>query len=154
MNNYTACAGFTDKTAAYRAKVNHFGNSYVPERPFVDAVDVSDANIQAFADSLVADIKQNLEIQRETAARGIAGAKAGMFKRGYDRMKDIATQMEAQQYEAWFDWASNGGNAERTIEKKGFDAPLYDTGYMVSNHKSWVGDRNGRKTSIGRPGGK
>ena len=101
------------------AAYNNFGTSFNPTRPFMDDT-FEDIMYQAY---MARGVKQ-IFISVLTNGRGTQR----LLRELGDTIKQLM-QITIAQY------AADGGNSQKTIEKKGRDSPLIDTGKMLESVK-------------------
>jgi hypothetical protein len=99
------------------AAYNNFGTSFNPTRPFMDDT-FEDIMYQAY---MAREVK-NIYISVLTNGRSTQRLLRGLG----ERIKGLM-QLTILEY------AANGGNSQKTIEKKGRDSPLIDTGKMLES---------------------
>lgn len=99
------------------AAYNNFGTSFNPTRPFMDDT-FEDIMYQAY---MAREVK-NIFISVITNGRSTQRLLRGLG----NKIKELM-QLTILEY------AADGGNSQKTIEKKGRDSPLIDTGKMLES---------------------
>lgn len=101
------------------AAYNNFGTSFNPTRPFMDDT-FEDIMYQAY----MARAVKNIFISVLTNGRGAQRL-----------LRELGERIKGMMQLTILEYAANGGNSQKTIEKKGRDSPLIDTGLMLESVK-------------------
>lgn len=104
-------------SVAQVAAYNNFGTSFNPTRPFMDDT-FEDIMYQAYM------------------ARGVKNVFISVLTngRGTQRLlRELGERIKGMMQLTILEYAANGGNSQKTIEKKGRDSPLIDTGKMLES---------------------
>lgn len=113
-NGFVVDVGFLEggtHSVAFYAAMNEFGTATIPSRPFMRST--FDKNAQKYSDILVRRLRR--------AAEGKGSLRSAYIA--------AATEVRNDLIKAIVGW-KEPPNADSTIEKKGVDNPLVDTGTM------------------------
>lgn len=153
FSNTSACAGVRGNSEVVRKMAtNYYGGANLPRRPWLDAA-TGDGELMAHYESELLKVLKKLPISSSMPTYSEKGTgryegeiqvvggrlfgKGGYGQQGEYIMRKIADQMAKNQT----DIIASGllePNAPRTIAKKGFDRPLYETGESFANIQGWV----------------
>lgn len=157
-----------DPENAFKARVNHYGgtitkrsrlsdvgetrggkrhiklttenvNIRIPERHFIDTPLNNDSYALREFEKQVAQIMSGGRLRSASKISGQPNASPSSIGQGggvKDTLKMIADALADAQKNAVY--AAQPPNAESTIKRKGFDAPLRETNDMVDSIKGWV----------------
>lgn len=159
LENYSACAGIKDdEENAYKARVNHFGvqDKYIPARPFVDAPFRLSEKGQHWSGKYAAIVEESIKKTLTPVLKHkeyiltpeggdikyVRGKAFGTGDSPKNAMQKIAEAMkDAQIIVIQTHDFRKKHNSPKTIELKGQDYPLVDTGDMIHHIKAWVEER-------------
>ena len=99
------------------AAYNNFGTSFNPTRPFMD---------DTFEDIMY----------KSYMARGVKNIFISVLSNGRSTqrlLRELGERIKGMMQLTILEYAANGGNSQKTIEKKGRDSPLIDTGKMLES---------------------
>lgn len=162
MENMSACAGIrNDPVNAFKARVNHYGGTItrrdthlenvgttrygrahlrsvrqeteirIPERHFIDVPLEKDRWIFRWFEERVAEVLSGGRMRNIAAESTSIGLKGGVKR----DLAEIGKKLAEAQIEAIMEVQPD--NAESTIKKKGFNAPLIETYAMINSIKGW-----------------
>ena len=162
MENMAACAGIRDDPInAYKARINHYGGTirrtdvhlekdgvtrygrphirsvkqkreiHIPPRHFIDVPLEKDRWIYRWFEERVAEVLSGGKGRNIAAESTSIGQKGGIRR----DLEEIGKKLAEAQIEAITE--AQPGNAESTIKRKGFDAPLIETYAMMNSIKGW-----------------
>ncbi len=162
MENMSACAGIrNDPDNAFKARVNHYGGTVsrtdtrldvvgktfsgkphlrsvrhqttfrIPERHFIDVPLEKDRWIFKWFEERVAETLSGGRMRNIAAESASVGLKGGVKR----DLLEIGKKLAEAQIEALTE--AQPDNAESTIKKKGFNAPLIETYALMNSIKGW-----------------
>ena len=162
MENMSACAGIRDdEINAFKARVNHYGGTItrrdthlekvgtthygrphlkavklnteirIPERHFIDVPLEKDRWIFKWFEERVAEVLSGGRIRHIAAESTSIGLKGGIKR----DLTEIGKKLAEAQIEALVE--AQPDNAESTIKRKGFNAPLIQTYALMNSIKGW-----------------
>lgn len=99
------------------AAYNNFGTSFNPTRPFMDDT-FEDMMYQAYMAREVKHIFTSVLTNGRSTQR---------------LLRELGERIKGLMQLTILEYAADGGNSQRTIEKKGRDSPLIDTGKMLES---------------------
>lgn len=162
MEGMCACAGIRDdEINAFKARINHYGGSWttrdthlekigttrygrphlksvkqdtvirIPERHFIDVPLEKDRWIFRWFEERVAEVLSGGRIRHIAAESTSIGQKGGVKR----DLAEIGKKLAEAQIEALTE--AQPDNAESTIKRKGFNAPLIETYALMNSIKGW-----------------